>query len=85
MNAYHQRGAAPDVIRDIVVNLRKLVPHHGDYRQAGGNSDAHVKSSMFGCEQMVVVEGGAPTRHMAEDPFLRIRRAANQEPVAEVA
>ena len=51
-------GADPDVVRDIVVNLRKLVPQRGDYRHAEGNSDAHIKSSMFGCEQMVVVEGG---------------------------
>jgi secondary thiamine-phosphate synthase enzyme len=46
------------VVRDIVVNLRKLVPRHGDYRHAEGNSDAHIKSSMFGCDQLVVVEGG---------------------------
>jgi len=51
-------GADPDVVRDILVNLRKLVPHSGDYRHAEGNSDAHIKSSMFGCEQTVIVEGG---------------------------
>jgi len=51
-------GADPDVVRDIVVNLRKLVQHSGDYRHAEGNSDAHIKSSLFGCEQMVIVEGG---------------------------
>ncbi len=51
-------GADPDVVRDIVVNLRKLVPHHGDYLHAEGNSDAHIKSSLFGCEQMVIVEKG---------------------------
>jgi secondary thiamine-phosphate synthase enzyme len=51
-------GADPDVVRDILVNLRKLVPHRGDYQHAEGNSDAHIKSSMFGCEQTVIVEGG---------------------------
>ncbi|OIQ49500.1 hypothetical protein BerOc1_01425 [Pseudodesulfovibrio hydrargyri] len=51
-------GADPDVVRDIVVNLRKLVPHFGDYHHAEGNSDAHIKSSMFGCDQLVIVEGG---------------------------
>jgi secondary thiamine-phosphate synthase enzyme len=51
-------GADPDVVRDIVVNLRKLVPHSGDYHHAEGNSDAHIKSSMFGCDQLVIVEGG---------------------------
>ncbi|BCS88574.1 secondary thiamine-phosphate synthase enzyme YjbQ [Pseudodesulfovibrio sediminis] len=51
-------GADPDVVRDILVNMRKLVPHRGDYHHAEGNSDAHIKSSLFGCEQMVIVEGG---------------------------
>ena len=51
-------GADPDVVRDILVNMRKLVPHRGDYHHAEGNSDAHIKSSMFGCDQMVMVEGG---------------------------
>jgi len=51
-------GADPDVVRDIVVNMRRLVPHQGDYRHAEGNSDAHIKSSMFGCDQMVIVENG---------------------------
>ncbi|QGY39920.1 YjbQ family protein [Pseudodesulfovibrio cashew] len=51
-------GADPDVVRDITMNMNKLVPHRGDYRHAEGNSDAHIKSSMFGCDQMVIVEGG---------------------------
>nr|WP_321513527.1 secondary thiamine-phosphate synthase enzyme YjbQ [uncultured Pseudodesulfovibrio sp.] len=51
-------GADPDVVRDILVNMRKLVPHRGDYHHAEGNSDAHIKSSMFGCDQLVIVEGG---------------------------
>ena len=51
-------GADPDVVRDILVNMRKLVPHRGDYLHAEGNSDAHIKSSLFGCEQLVIVEGG---------------------------
>jgi secondary thiamine-phosphate synthase enzyme len=51
-------GADPDVVRDITVNMNKLVPYRGDYHHSEGNSDAHIKSSMFGCEQMVIVEGG---------------------------
>lgn len=51
-------GADPDVVRDITVNMRKLVPYQGDYHHAEGNSDAHIKSSMFGCDQMVIVESG---------------------------
>ena len=51
-------GADPDVVRDILVNMKKLVPHRGDYLHAEGNSDAHIKSSLFGCDQMVIVEKG---------------------------
>lgn len=53
-------GADPDVVRDIIVNMRKLIPHRGDYHHAEGNSDAHIKSSLFGCDQLVIVEGGNP-------------------------
>lgn len=51
-------GADPDVSRDVVVNLRKLIPHKGDYMHREGNSDAHIKSSLFGCEQMIIIEDG---------------------------
>lgn len=51
-------GADPDVVRDITVNMNKLVPRSGDYRHMEGNSDAHIKSSMFGCDQMLIVEEG---------------------------
>lgn len=51
-------GADPDVKRDIVVNMRRLIPHHGDYHHAEGNSDAHLKVSMFGPSQMIIVENG---------------------------
>ncbi|TIH11719.1 YjbQ family protein [Marinifilum sp. JC120] len=51
-------GADPDVVRDITVNMRKLVPHRGDYQHMEGNSDAHIKTSMFGPEQMLIVENG---------------------------
>lgn len=51
-------GADPDVVRDITVNMNKLVPYRGDYHHTEGNSDAHIKSSMFGCDQLVIVEGG---------------------------
>ncbi|WP_421899278.1 secondary thiamine-phosphate synthase enzyme YjbQ [Maridesulfovibrio sp.] len=51
-------GADPDVIRDITVNMRKLVPYRGDYQHMEGNSDAHIKTSMFGPDQMLIIEDG---------------------------
>ncbi|QJT09313.1 secondary thiamine-phosphate synthase enzyme YjbQ [Oceanidesulfovibrio marinus] len=51
-------NADPSVMRDIVVNMATLVPHSGDYRHAEGNSDAHIKSSLFGPSLLLVVSRG---------------------------
>jgi len=51
-------AADPDVVRDIEVNMGKLVPHRGDYRHMEGNSDAHIKSSLFGPSLPCIVSGG---------------------------
>jgi secondary thiamine-phosphate synthase enzyme len=51
-------GADPDVARDIGAKLSELVPASGDYRHTEGNSDAHVKSSLVGCSETVLVCGG---------------------------
>ncbi|MFO7817300.1 MAG: secondary thiamine-phosphate synthase enzyme YjbQ [Thermodesulfobacteriota bacterium] len=53
-------GADPDVCRDICVNLSHLIPRAGDYRHAEGNSDAHMKSSLVGCSETVIIENGQP-------------------------
>ena len=49
-------GADPDVKRDIIETLKKLVPDSGDYRHAEGNSDAHIKSSLIGSSVKVLIE-----------------------------
>lgn len=42
-------NADPDVQTDILSALRKLIPQHGmDFKHAEDNSDAHLKSSLFG-------------------------------------
>jgi secondary thiamine-phosphate synthase enzyme len=51
-------SADPDVARDIGVKLSDLVPASGDYRHTEGNSDAHVKSSLVGCSEVVLVRSG---------------------------
>ncbi len=51
-------GADPDVVRDMLVNLRGLIPRTGDYRHAEGNSDAHIKCSLVGPSVLVPVEAG---------------------------
>ena len=49
-------GADPDVCRDIVQNLKKLVPENGDYHHMEGNSDAHIKASLIGSSVTVLVK-----------------------------
>jgi secondary thiamine-phosphate synthase enzyme len=51
-------GADPDVARDMVNAMRRLVPERGDYRHAEGNSDAHVKTSLFGPGLTLLIEEG---------------------------
>ena len=53
-------NADPDVVRDLESTLNSLVPRSDRYRHTEGNSDAHVKSSMIGCSQMIPVDGGSP-------------------------
>ena len=52
-------GADPDVARDITAFMRRLVPAEAAFRHAEGNSDAHVKASLFGASLHVIVERGA--------------------------
>ena len=51
-------GADPDVKRDLLVTLDRLIPLLGDYRHAEGNSDAHLKASLMGSSLMVPVAKG---------------------------
>ena len=51
-------GADPDVRRDLLTTLRRLIPEHGDYRHAEGNSDAHLKASLMGSSVLVPLEAG---------------------------
>lgn len=51
-------GADPAVARDILASLRRLVPRQGDYRHAEGNSDSHIKTSLFGPGLTLLVEDG---------------------------
>lgn len=52
-------GADPDVQRDMIMELNKIVPFEDGYRHAEGNSAAHIKASMMGSSATVIVEGGS--------------------------
>jgi len=51
-------NADPDVARDILAGLARLVPATGDYRHSEGNSDAHIKASLVGFTVNVPVIDG---------------------------
>ncbi|MDP2360063.1 MAG: secondary thiamine-phosphate synthase enzyme YjbQ [bacterium] len=47
----------PDLPPDLIMRLAKLA-RDPDYRHAEGNSDAHLKSSLLGCQLHVPLVGG---------------------------
>jgi secondary thiamine-phosphate synthase enzyme len=51
-------SADPSVRRDILMVLNQMVPWQADYRHMEGNSPAHIKSTLVGASQLVVVEKG---------------------------
>ena len=51
-------NADPDVPKDIIKSLDKLVPLNDHYRHMEGNAAAHVKSSLLGSSQTVFIENG---------------------------
>jgi secondary thiamine-phosphate synthase enzyme len=53
-------NADPDVVADLCMEINKIVPFDDHYRHAEGNSAAHLKSSLFGASETLIVEDGAP-------------------------
>lgn len=51
-------NADPDVPRDILSQLERMVPPEGGYRHREGNADAHVKASLIGASETIMVTGG---------------------------
>ncbi len=51
-------GADPDVQRDLIKHMEKIVPEGGDYKHMEGNSDAHIKASLIGPSETVIVNKG---------------------------
>ncbi len=52
-------NADPDVVKDILMEFDKIVPLEDNYLHVEGNSAAHIKSSIVGCSQEVLIEGGS--------------------------
>ena len=49
-------SADPDVARDIKMHLAKLVPQDGGFKHYEGNSDSHIKTSMIGSSENIIIE-----------------------------
>lgn len=52
-------GADPDVAEDIKQELDKIIPLQDGYSHREGNSAAHIKSSIIGTSENIIVENGS--------------------------
>ncbi len=53
-------NADPSVKSDICMKTSKVFEERDpDYRHAEGNSDGHVKSSLFGASEAVIIDNGS--------------------------
>jgi secondary thiamine-phosphate synthase enzyme len=50
--------ADPDVVKDIKYRLEKLVPYQEGYHHLEGNADSHIKTSLVGASENIIVENG---------------------------
>ncbi|MGE5586621.1 MAG: secondary thiamine-phosphate synthase enzyme YjbQ [Clostridia bacterium] len=51
-------GADPDVARDILEALTRMVPRHAAYHHMEGNAASHIRASLVGSSVTIPVEGG---------------------------
>ncbi len=51
-------NADPAVPRDILKKLEDLIPQQDNYSHMEGNSDAHIKASLFGSSVRVIIKDG---------------------------
>ncbi|HID54958.1 TPA: YjbQ family protein [Candidatus Poribacteria bacterium] len=51
-------NADPNVVRDIIYELNKVIPFQDAYAHIEGNSAAHIKSTIVGASEVILVEGG---------------------------
>ena len=51
-------GADPAVKADILMVLNQMVPWKANYKHMEGNSPAHVKASLVGSSETVIISGG---------------------------
>ena len=50
--------ADPSVVEDIAAQLEAMVPQHHGYRHMEGNAPAHIKATLVGNSETLLVENG---------------------------
>ena len=63
-------GADPNVAKDILMEINKMVPMQDGYTHSEGNSAAHIKTSLFGSSVQIPVEDGRLTLGTWQSIFL---------------
>lgn len=51
-------NADPDVVTDMINGLNQLIPLQNNYRHREGNSAAHIKSSLIGASEQIIIRNG---------------------------
>jgi len=64
------RSQDPNLVRDILDQLRKLVPADAGFRNDGGNSEAHIKASLLGQSIVIPIEDGQLALGRGQSVFL---------------
>ncbi len=49
-------SADPDVRRDMINKINELVPFNDAYKHIEGNSAAHIKSTLYGSSECLMIE-----------------------------
>lgn len=51
-------NADPNVVRDFTKEINKIVPWEDGYLHAEGNSAAHLKASLIGFSEQIIIDEG---------------------------
>ncbi|NLK75553.1 MAG: YjbQ family protein [Clostridiales bacterium] len=49
-------NADPDVVHDFLMEMNKVIPFSDGYRHMEGNSAAHIKSSLMGFSETIIIK-----------------------------
>jgi secondary thiamine-phosphate synthase enzyme len=49
-------NADPEVVRDLIVHINKIIPLKDNYQHSEGNSAAHIKATLIGSSVTLIFE-----------------------------